>query len=151
MYRTTPIAYRILDSLFRYRALFLLSVFVVTVLPLAFLLTRKPQYTATAATQCTEDANPQLNHLVNTDREFSWITVAQKNMTRFNEWVSDDRPGGFLETALKSASLKVPINIDPRARDPRLATLRKGLHTATESDTIFSINLIWDNPQECPR
>ena len=51
MYRNIPIFYRILESLFRYRTLFLVSAVIITVIPGAYLLTRKTSYTSTALIQ----------------------------------------------------------------------------------------------------
>jgi len=147
MYRNIPILYRVMESFFRYRMLFLISTAVITLIPAAVLLTRKPMYTATALVQVVVPNNAEI--LGDTRGTGSWITVAQQNVNRLNDQMSDDSMGGFIDKALQAAHLSRPISVDPRVRDPRLALLRKGLSLNTVSDTVFSINLVWDNSNEC--
>jgi|GEM_PF-590767 len=147
MYRNMPILYRALESFFRYRILFLISVCVVTVIPAAVILTRQPTYTSTALIQVVvEDVTAALGE---TNRNYNWTSVAQQNVNRFNDWMSDDSPGGFVDLALQQSHLRLPISIDPRARDQRLARLHKALSVTPASDTVFAINLVWDNATEC--
>ncbi len=147
MYRNTPILYRILEAFFRYRLLFLACTVIVTVLPGAYLMTRKASYTSTASIQVVlEDVSAALG---DTKINGSWVTIAQQNVNRFNDWMSDDSAGGFVDIALQQAHLAHPISVDPRSRDPRLALLRKGLSLTPVSDTVFAINLVWDNSAEC--
>ena len=147
MYRSIPILYRMLESLFRYRSLFLISAVIVTGIPAVFLMTRKPSYTSTALVQVVvEDVSTALG---DTKGSGSWVTVAQQNVNRFNDWMSDDSPGGFVDVALQQAHLSRPIDVNPRSRDQRLVQLRKGLSFNALSDTVFSINLVWDNSPEC--
>ena len=147
MYRNIPILYRVMESFFRYRILFLVSAVIITVIPAAVLLTRKPMYTATALVQVVvTDSSPILG---DTRGNGSWATVAQQNVNKMNDQMSDDSQGGFIDKALQQAHLGRPISVDPRVRDPRLALLRKGLSLSTVSDTVFSINLAWDNSNEC--
>jgi uncharacterized protein involved in exopolysaccharide biosynthesis len=147
MYRNVPILYRVLESFFRYRNLFLICAVIITVIPGAFLMTRKTTYSSTGMIQMVvEDFSPALGA---SNKSFSWVSVAQQNTNRFNEWMNDDSPGGFVDLALQKAHLSRSINPDPRAKDPRLAQLRKGLTVNTASDTVFAINLVWDNLAEC--
>ena len=146
MYRTVPILYRVLESFFRHRMLFLLSAVIVTVIPAMFLLSRKTTYTSTALVQVVvEDVSAVLG---DNNRNGSWVTISQQNVNRFNEWLSDDGPGGFMDLSLQQAHLSRAINVDPRAKDQRLIQLRKGLSVNTVSDTVFSINLVWENATE---
>jgi uncharacterized protein involved in exopolysaccharide biosynthesis len=147
MYRNVPILYRILESFFRYRTLFLVSALVVTLIPAAVILTRKPTYTATAMVQVVVEDVSQI--LGNGNGNGSWLPAAQQHVNHFNDLLNDDSPGGFVDTALQQAHLSRPINVDPRARDPRLALFRKGLSLTASSDTVFQINLVWDNADEC--
>lgn len=147
MYRNIPMLYRVLESFFRYRTLFLISAAIVTVIPGAYLMARPPAYVSTALIQVVvEDLSAALG---DNNRNYTWMTVAQQNMNRFNDWMSDDSPGGFVDRALQKAHLARPINVDPRAKDPRLALLRKALSTNVVSESVFSITLIWNNATEC--
>jgi len=147
MYRNIPILYRVMESFFRYRLLFLISAVIITVIPAAVLLTRKPMFTATALVQVVVSDNTVI--LGDTRGTGNWTTLAQQNVNKLNDQMSDDSMGGFVDKALQSAHLAHPISVDPRVKDPRLALLRKGLSLSTVSDTVFSINLVWDNSSEC--
>lgn len=147
MYRKVPLLYRVTESFFRYRSLFLISSVIVTAIPAAVLVTRKPTYTSTGMMQVVSQDMTAI--LGDNNRSGGWVTPAQTNVNQFNDVMNDDSPGGFVDSALKRANLSHPINVDPRARDPRLAALRKGLTFATTSDTVFTINLVWENSAEC--
>ncbi|MCW3051295.1 MAG: lipopolysaccharide biosynthesis protein [Chthonomonadales bacterium] len=147
MYRNIPILYRVMESFFRYRMLFLISAVIITAIPAAVLLTRKSMYTATGLVQVVVSDNTVI--LGDTRGTGNWSTVAQQNVNKLNDQMSDDSMGGFVDKALQTAHLAHPISVDPRVRDPRLALLRKGLSLSTVSDTVFSINLVWDNSSEC--
>lgn len=153
MNRNTSILYRAVDAFFRYRSLFLLSVVLVAVGPMAYIYTHKVQYSASAQTQCDPNGLPQgLAHLTDIPGSANtYQTVAQQNLNRFNEWVQDDSPGGFLDRAMQRAELPHPIKVDPRLKDPQMAALIKGLKPASDSDTVFSISLTWGNPWECEK
>lgn len=146
MYRNIPVLYRVMESFFRYRNLFLVASVIVTVIPAAVLLTRKPSYTSTANVQVIADS---VGDALGQNTRVSWVPVSQQNVNKFNELLTDDAEGGFVDQALHRANLSRPINVDPRAKDPRLAQLRKGLNCTSISDSVFIINLVWENPTEC--
>src|SRR5579862_3487218 len=127
----TPITYRIVDSFFRNRRLFVLSALLVAGIPSAVLLKRPKTYTATAQIQVIPD-------VVGTDIGVTspgpnWITPANQNISQLNDYLTDDSPTGFLHIALTLANRTNPINVDPRALDPRRDLLRKQLTVASVS------------------
>lgn len=145
MYRRSPIFLRILDSFFRHRWLFLTALIVVSGLTMSLLILRSRTFHASALTQ----ANPDTVSTELGDRQTnSYATLAQINVGRFNDLITNNLPGGFLDTALKNAHLATPINLDPQAADPRYDYLHKHLTAAVQSDNLWSIDLTWDNPQE---
>lgn len=149
----TPIAYRAADAFFRYKHLFVVAVVVIGLLPSILLARKKPQFSATALVLCQSDGLPQgLSRLTEgskTGFDNIYISIAQNNSNRFNEWLQDDRPGGFMDRALHRAELVRPLAINPKKPDPRVADVVKGLHVAYDSDTVLSINLTWPNGPEC--
>ncbi|BDI28736.1 hypothetical protein CCAX7_007870 [Capsulimonas corticalis] len=144
MSHRNPVALRIADSFFRNRWLFLVSVVIVSGVTVAALTTKSNTYTASALTQVSVD------HVAVAlgERRSSWTSLSQQNVNHFQDLINDDLPGGFLDTALKEANLAVPINMDPKANDRRLAMLRKNLNATTRSESVFAIGLTWDNPTE---
>ncbi|MBC7809334.1 MAG: hypothetical protein H7145_24635, partial [Akkermansiaceae bacterium] len=81
----------------------------------------------------------------------SWISPARQNVSRFNDLLRDDEPGGFWDSVIQSARLNRPISVDPRVRDERFATLRSKLSVYVDSSDVFTVSLAWDNPGECER
>ncbi len=147
MHQSTPIIYRIADSFFRHQRLFWIALLLVSALTMTALYARSKTYHATATTQVqTENVATVLNA---DNQQVSWTSPAQTNVDRFLELSKQDQPGGFLDTALRNAHLQNPINVDPQADDPRYALLQKNLTAAVESTNQFSINLVWNNPDEC--
>ncbi|MCC2667864.1 MAG: chain length-determining protein [Armatimonadetes bacterium] len=150
MHDLSTIQYRITDSFFRHRVLFFLVAALVTASAVAVICIRGTGgYTAGGSIWASPDDMAQ--SLGRDPRRNDWMTLAQVNTNRFNDMTNDDLPGGFLDRALKRAKLTRPINLDPRARDPRLAMLQKGLSCATRSGEVFAISLTWDNAPECER
>ena len=82
---------------------------------------------------------------------YLYVSSAQQHVNHFTDLTNDDLPGGFWDTALKEANLATPINIDPRAKDPRFTRLRKNLTSVADSDTLFTIGLTWTDAAECER
>jgi uncharacterized protein involved in exopolysaccharide biosynthesis len=148
MSRRTPMTFRIIDAFFRHVWLFVAAVVVVSGLSMTALYLRTKTFHATALTQVvTEDVASELGETQNT----SYVSPAQQNVDRLQDLLNDDLPGGFLDTALKSASLDQPMNLDPAAQDKRLAKLRKSIAVSPQSQTTFSIGLTWDRSGECQR
>ncbi|HEV8573174.1 MAG TPA: hypothetical protein VGR43_00560 [Dehalococcoidia bacterium] len=113
---------------------------------------RSKTYKATALTRIIPtDASVVLGDSASNHGWGPTVTVAQQNVERFNSLIQDDKPGGFLARALHGARLLRPIQIDPKAKDPRYEALHKHLFVNPESDELFSVNLTWDQPQECER
>ena len=147
---SSTIGPRIRDAFSRHRWLFLLTLVVVTGITGAFLLLRARTFKATAYTQVIAD-NQEVADALGEQYRFAFINSAQQNANQFTDLFNDDRPGGFVATALKAADLRNPISVDPRDNDARYAKLRKGLFANVESPSLFSINLTWDNASECER
>ncbi len=146
MNQSTQILYRIVDTLFRYRWLFLLSMVGVIAAAGGILYVLPESYRAEAATRIvTDDTDDAVGITSSTRRESSW---AQQNVDRFNDLTTDDKPGGFLDAALKKSKLTPPINVDSRVRDPRYSLFRKRLQAWTNSASIFTISLTWADPNE---
>lgn len=147
MHQNTPIFYRIAESFFRHQRLFWTALLVVGVLTSVAMYSKSKTFHAAAMTQVQTD---NVAHVLNADAQtMTWITPAQKNVDRFMELSKQDQPGGFLDTALRSAHLANPINVDPQADDPRYGLLQKNLAATAESTNQFSISLVWSNADEC--
>lgn len=148
----TP-ALRFVDSLFRHRWLFAVAVIAVaSVTTLAVTLPHRT-WEATAQTRVsTQDITAQLGDQSQApDSTYSNDTPAMVNVNRLSDLLKDNVTGGFIDSALRRADLNRPIDVDPRARDPRLALLNKNLSISASSDTMFDIALTWDDPRECER
>lgn len=146
MSRRTPILYRFAESFFRHRWIFLFAVLIVSGITTAALLIRGQTYTASALTQVvTQDVAQALGDQSNN----SWVTPAQQQVNHFGDLVNDNKPGGFLDTALTRANLAHPISVNPEDADPRYDALRKHLTAAPMSDSLFAISLVWNDRDEC--
>ncbi len=145
MYRRTPILFRIMDSFFRHQILFWGALLIVSSLTMAALYARSKTFHATAMTQVQTES---VASVLGAGDNNTWITPSQKNVDHFMELAKQNQPTGFLNVALSKAHLATPINVDPRADDPRYAMLQKNLSASADSANQFSINLTWDNPDE---
>jgi uncharacterized protein involved in exopolysaccharide biosynthesis len=145
MYRRTPIFFRIMDSFFRHQLLFWSALLIVSSLTMAALYARSKTFHATAMTQVQTESVASVLGAADTN---TWITPSQKHVDRFTDLIKQNQPGGFLDTAMRSARLVTPINVDPQADDPRYTMLQKNLTATADSPNQFSINLTWDNPDE---
>ncbi len=156
MSQRAPILGRITNSFFRHRWLFLAALIAVSSLTSGVLYLKSKAYVATALTQVvTEDVATELGVTSSTP---SYISPAQQNVNHFNDLVNDNLPGGFLDSAIQNAHLDKPINVDPKANDPRYALLKKNLSagvqsdpTSGQSDSLWTISLTWPNPAESER
>jgi len=142
--------YRIIDATFRSRWLVLISFSAVMLGAAGVMRLVGDKYTATAAVRIVSDETASSMGIAPADSKV-WITPGQQNANRFEDLLNDNQPGGFLYLALKDAALDRPIKLEPSAKDPRCQALYKGLFAKTDSDTMFSISLTWDNPRECER
>ena len=145
MYRRTPILLRIVDSFFRHQLLFWSALVIVSSLTMAALYARSKTFHATAMTQ----VRPQsVADVLGQGDANTWIPPSQKHIDRFNDLIKDNRPNGFLATALAKAKLAAPIDVNPQGDDPRYAMLQKNLSAYPDSANQFSLSLTWDNADE---
>jgi polysaccharide chain length determinant protein (PEP-CTERM system associated) len=148
MFQRDNVAARFAESLFRHRWVFIIAVLVVSCVTMLAITLRSHTWQASALTQVkTQDVASELGE----EQRTSYLTPAQENVNHFSDLLKDNLPGGFLDTALRNANLDVPINIDPKADDPRYRLLMKNLSVAPSSDTLFDVNLTWGNPRECEK
>ncbi len=152
MLNQITITERLRDAFSRHKVLFLLSLVLVSGITTSVVLLRGKNYQATASTQVVTDNQQVADTLGDRYRNSNfYISSAQQQLNHFNDLIEDDLPGGFWDSALKSANLAVPIDINPRAKDPRFALLKKQLYTEADSATMFTIGLKWNNADECER
>lgn len=150
---TTPVAndflFRAMDAFLRHIWLFFLCFAVVTGIVCAALLLRERTYTAEVSTQVVSE---NIARSLSAPTGWDETEHAGYHVSRFNDLASDNREAGFMATALASAALKTPINLDPRTGDvERYKKLLKNLIVNAESDKVFTIGLVWDDPEECGR
>jgi uncharacterized protein involved in exopolysaccharide biosynthesis len=142
------IALRAAGAFFRHQHLFWIAMIGITALVTTALTLRNKSFTATASTQVV--AEQEVASALGFTKT-SYISPAQQNINRFKDLLKDNEPGGFLDSSLKSASLKSPISVAPNDRDPRFKALNDKLSFNVESDDVFSLYLTWDDSQECER
>lgn len=150
LYDNLQITRRIIDAFRRHHRLFFYSLLTLGGVIVLLLLLMPKTYGATAITRVTRDEVAASLGLLPTPQNI-YISQAQQNANQFMDLMKDDRTGGFVDQALKQAELVVPINVDPKAGDKRLALLRKRLYAMGVSEEMFVIGLAWDNPGECER
>ncbi|MBC8140133.1 MAG: hypothetical protein H7Y38_01690 [Armatimonadetes bacterium] len=142
------IAHRALEAFYRHQKLFWIATLGMPLLVGVALYLRSASYVASASTQVVADQ--EVATVLGLTRH-SWISPAQQNVSRFNDLLRDDEPGGFLDDVLKNARLARPMRVDPRVRDKRFAELRSKLAVQVNSNDVFTISLVWDNAGECER
>jgi uncharacterized protein involved in exopolysaccharide biosynthesis len=145
------ILYRMVDSFIRHRWLFLIAFLTTTGSAVTGLTLRSTTYQESARTRILPNDTAVVLGSSFDSKTLMSVSAAHQSVERFNSLIQDDRPGGFLDNSLRKAKLQRPINIDPRAKDPRYALLRKRLSVNPDSDSLFSISLTWDDPRECER
>ena len=150
MYRNIGFVYRLIDSFFRHRWLFVISLISITGITMTTLYLREKKFVASANVQIVPESK-EIKDALGRVQPWTWITPAQNNVNSLNDLLGDNGAGGFVDNVLKDAKTNPPINIDPRARDPRLQTLRKNLSVYVMSDNQFGVSLVWDDPEECER
>src|SRR5262245_48766637 len=109
MHDSTHIAYRVIDAFFRHRWLMLVSMVTVVGVAALGIFTRPKTYTATAYTRVLTDDTASLVGVGTSPS--GWKSLAQQNVDRFEDLLTDAGPGGFLDKALKSAELSHPISV----------------------------------------
>lgn len=144
MYQRTPILYRIADSFFRHRWLFLITVLVVATTTSVIVLKRSEKYVSTTAVQIVPD---RVSTDLGIDRSDPWNSPAQQNATAFNEYM---QMPSFRQTVLTQLKGKIaaPIDADPQRNDPRLNMLVGGISAYAQTSRLMGINLVWDDPEE---
>jgi uncharacterized protein involved in exopolysaccharide biosynthesis len=148
MTRRSSVAYRMIDAFFRHKWLFVTAVLLVSSTTVMLMYLRSRTFHANALTQVvTEDIASELGE----KPDNRWTTPAQQNVDHLQDLLNDDLPHGFVDTALQNANLSKPINLDPAAHDARYEKLKKQLSCATQSQTTYSIGLVWDKADECQR
>lgn len=142
MYQRTPILYRIADSFFRHRWLFLITVLVVAATTSVIVLKRSEKFIATAALQIIPDK-------VASDLGFAagdpWNSPAQRNASAFNEYMQFP---DFRKEALSTVKLTHAIDPNIEDNDPRLRMLIGGMSAYAQTSRLMGISLVWDDPDE---
>lgn len=145
------IFYRVVDSFFRHRWLFLIAVLTTTSAAVIGLRLRSKTYKGSALIRIVPNDTTVVLGSLDSSKALVGVSVSEQYVERLNALIRDNRPGGFLDTALREAKLRRPINIDPRTKDPRYAALSKNLLVGEDSNMTFSINLTWNDRGECER
>ncbi|MES2464728.1 MAG: hypothetical protein V4671_29545 [Armatimonadota bacterium] len=146
LYRRNHFIYRLLDAFFRHWPVFVVAVLGVTIVVATTLLMRSATYTATASIRVVgdEDVSAAMGFVSNT-----WKSPSQINAERLSDLMANTTKSGFVDTVLKNADLKVPIIVDPPDVDPRFRKFHKSVFGVSQSNDVFGIGLVWDDPKEC--
>lgn len=142
MYQRTPILYRIADSFFRHRWLFLITVLVVAATTSVIILKRSEQYISTTALKITPD---KVAIDIGADRSDPWNSPAQQNASAFNE---EKQIPSVVEAALSKVTLTPPINPSVQANDPRRNMLVNNLNAFAQTSRMTTMTLVWGDPNE---
>ncbi len=148
MYRRNHIAYRLLDAFFRSWVLFTL-VFVGTAgIVTGALMTRGNTHVASAAIRVVPEN--EVSEVMGFQQR-NWVNPSDQSVARFNDLMRNMLPGGFVDKVLQGAQLTRPITIDSTEKDTRFATLRKSIYAAATSKDVFTIGIVWDDPDEAEK
>lgn len=149
MYRRANLMYRVIDSFFRHRWMFAVSMLGVALVIATALLTRTKGFVGKASTYIFP--NNEIDAIIsrNNWQSNGWMTPAQRNTAKLGNLLRDNVPGGFVDKFLKRAN--VNIQIDPRVKDPLAEKLGSGLFINPDTDQTFTISLNWDKFDECER
>ncbi len=148
MYRRNNLAYRVVDSFFRHKWIFLISTLATTLLVLGVLLFRSQGYSAVAYVG------------VDTDKDFvgplgervdPWVNPANDHAQSFMNRLQDNGPEGFLSMVVTRASLRTPIDVSGATEDKRLTYLLKNVSANGVSKDVMAIRLNWPDKAECER
>jgi uncharacterized protein involved in exopolysaccharide biosynthesis len=147
-YRRNSLPYRIFDAFFRNLLPFFLVVIAVTGVVATVLVFRNASYEASSSIRVISD-NEVSNVMGFSERSVG--SPAEINTAHFGDLMQNLLPGGFVDTVVKTAGMEKSIQVNPQARDPRLAKLRKYVSAKTQSNDVFTIALVWDKRDECER
>ena len=148
MYRRNHIGYRLLDAFFRSWVLFTLVFFGVASIVTTALILRGNTYVASASIRVMPE-NEVSEVMGFTQR--NWVSASDLSVERFNDLMRNLLPGGFVDEALQRSRLRRPIKIDATESDPRFGALRKNVYAASTSKDVFTIGIVWDDPEEAER
>jgi uncharacterized protein involved in exopolysaccharide biosynthesis len=81
----------------------------------------------------------------------NWVNPSDQSVARFNDLMRNMLPGGFVDKVLQGAQLARPIQIDATEKDTRFSALRKAIYAAATSKDVFTIGIVWDDPDEAER
>src|SRR4029434_1491765 len=93
---SSQIAYRVIDAFFRHRWLLLVTAFTVSGLAVGILCTRPRTYSATVYWRVLTDDTASLVGVAPSAHGYNSASLAQQNVNRFEDLMTDDQPGGFL-------------------------------------------------------
>jgi polysaccharide biosynthesis transport protein len=148
MYRRNHIAYRLLDAFFRSWALFSL-VFVSTAgIVTGALMMRGNTHVASAVIRVVPEN--EVSEVMGFQQR-NWVNPSDQSVARFNDLMRNMLPGGFVDKALQGAQLVRPIQMDATEKDTRFGALRKAIYAAATSNDVFTIGIVWDDPDEAER
>ena len=145
MYRRNHIGYRLLDAFFRSWALFALVFFGVSSIVTTALILRGKAYVASASIRVVPDN--EVSEVMGFEQR-NWVSAADRSVDRFNDLMRNLLPGGFVDETLQRARLRHPMKIDASETDPRFGALRKSVYAASTSKDVFTIGIVWDDPEE---
>jgi len=150
-YQRNYMLYRVLDGFFRNWLVFLVTLVVVSGTVATVLILRSAQYMAVSTIRLGSD---EVNALTNAlgVRDPVWRgTPAEISGQKFQDLMRDSMPGGFVDRAVKTANLAVPINTDPRAKDERYKSLLRGVSVKALSNSVIQLVLTWPDKDECEK
>ncbi|MGC4042940.1 MAG: SLBB domain-containing protein [Armatimonas sp.] len=148
MYRRNHIAYRLIDAFFRSWALFTLVFLGTAGVVTGALLMRGNTYVASASIRVVPEN--EVSEIMGFQQR-NWVNPSDQSVARFNDLMRNMLPGGFVDKALQGAQLTRPIQIDSTDKDTRFGALRKAIYAASTSKDVFTIGIVWDDPDEAER
>ncbi|MBC8104257.1 MAG: hypothetical protein H7Z41_16905 [Cytophagales bacterium] len=146
LYRRNHIHYRIADAFFRNWVPFLAAVAGVSGVVGTALVVRSASYVASSSIRVVSEN--EVSKVMGFSRQY-WTSPAQQNASHFGDLMADILPGGFVDSALRSANLRQPIQVDPKVDDPQFAKLKKAIYAESQSTDVFTIGLVWKDREEC--
>lgn len=148
MYRRNHIAYRLLDAFFRSWALFTLVFLGTAGVVTGALIMRGNTHVASASIRVVPEN--EVSEIMGFQQR-NWVNPSDQSVARFNDLMRNMLPGGFVDKALQGAQLDRPMQIDATDKDTRFGALRKAIYAASTSKDVFTIGIVWDDPDEAER